>query len=120
MKSDAGPLCSTWFDPRGRLRLPFGARVGFALYLKGPSFAVPPVRPLSGSPPLAGSALGRSAPGAPLPGRWGSPLFVFVPPSFSSVSVSVLLKGHAVGFGLRAGAKVKARLLGGLAQALAH
>ena len=43
-----------------------------------------PVRPLSGSPPLAGSALGRSASGAPLPGRWGSPPLCFAPPSFSS------------------------------------
>ena len=81
MKSDAGPLCSTWFDPCGRLRLPFGARVGFALYLKSPSFAPPRSGPCRArlpwrvrlwvGPPLA------------LPSRCaGGPLCLFLPPPF--------------------------------------
>ena len=64
---------------------PFGPGLCLQGYrLRGSYFSPPLVRPLSGSPPLAGSALGRSAPGAPLPGRWGSPLLCFAPPSFSS------------------------------------
>ena len=81
MKSDAGPLCSTWFDPCGRLRLPFGARIGFALYLKSPSFAPPRSGPCRArlpwrvrlwvGPPLA------------LPSRGaGGPLCLFLPPPF--------------------------------------
>ena len=93
MKSDAGPLCSTWFDPQGRLRLPIGARVWFALYLKGPSFAVPPGPALVGlaSPGGFGSGsvrLWRSPPGA-----LGVPSVVFCSPLFFLFFL-VLVRDH--------------------------
>ena len=81
MDSDAGPLCATWFDPQGRLRLPIGARVWFALYLKGPSF----------SPPRSGPCRARLpwrvrlwvGPPLALPSRGaGGPLCLFLPPPF--------------------------------------
>ena len=79
-RSHQCPLCFPGSSHFGRLRASLGP--GLGLLPKGFYFAPFPGPPLSGSPPLAGSALGRSAPGAPLPGRWGSPLFVFAPSLF--------------------------------------
>ena len=67
---------------KGRLKcFPVGARVT-GLPLRGflTSPLPGPARPGLASP--GGFGLCRSASGAPLPGRWGSPPFVFAPSSF--------------------------------------
>ena len=71
-RSHQCPLCFPGSSHFGRLRASLGP--GLGLLPKGFYFAPSLVRSLLGSPPLAGSALGRSALVAPLPVRLGSPL----------------------------------------------
>ena len=92
------PLWPPGSNPlRGCIRcIPYGP--GLGLQPRGFLLLPSPVRPLSGSPPLAGSALGRSASGAPLPGCWGSPPFCFVPPCFAAFWLflfCVLVRDHS-------------------------
>ena len=78
------PVCHLVCPCRGRpMCAPFGPRVVLQGCRLGGFLLLP--SPWSGLVGLAspgGFGSGRSAPGAPPPGLWGSPPFCFAPPSF--------------------------------------
>ena len=84
------PFVHSVGSQKGRLKcFPVGARVT-GLSLRGLLTSPLPGPARLGLASPGGFGVCRSASGAPLPGRWGSPLFVFCPSSFSLFFVPTL------------------------------